>query len=145
MRFDKYPRHVEYEVTPRKVAAAKRAIQADKDKCGLFQEMVVHNTPEERLDAMAIHRREYWQEMRDGVAKTWRKARHQLRALPIVTRAGVARYWGQARCPGHPAYLLTIIRDAANGKSAWSRLAKLRRLTLIGQGRLPRPTSWSNL
>jgi len=53
MRFTRFPR-VEQPSPPsaRRVAAAKRAVQAEKDRYPLFPELVRYATTESRLDAM---------------------------------------------------------------------------------------------
>lgn len=53
MRFIRYPKGETYQVTPRKLAAARRAVQAQKDRYPLFPEFVTHKSAEERLDAIA--------------------------------------------------------------------------------------------
>jgi hypothetical protein len=74
MRFARYPRWEPYEVTPRKLAAARRAVQREKDRYPLFPELLTHQTAEKRLEAIATSRDEWWQDMRDHQAKQWRRA-----------------------------------------------------------------------
>jgi DNA-binding transcriptional regulator YiaG len=56
MRFTRFPR-VEQPTQPsaRRVAAAKRAVQAEKDRYPLFPELVRYSTTQSRLDAMQEH------------------------------------------------------------------------------------------
>src|ERR1700757_3879231 len=54
MRFTRYPRWEPYEVTPRKLAAARRAVQREKDRYPLFAELLKHQTPEDRLASIAF-------------------------------------------------------------------------------------------
>src|SRR5271165_1551743 len=58
MRFTRFPRG-EHQPSPpsaRRVAAAKRAVQAEKNRYPLFPELVRYATTESRLDAMQEHR-----------------------------------------------------------------------------------------
>ena len=57
MRFTLFPR-IEQPTQPsaRRVAAAKRAVKAEKDRYPLFPELVRYSTTQSRLDAMQEHR-----------------------------------------------------------------------------------------
>jgi len=103
MRFTRFPR-VEQPSPPsaRRVAAAKRAVQAEKDRYPLFPELVRYATTESRLDAMQEHRIAWWQQHRNHVAASWREARASLRSLPPGPRTGILRYWQTCSLPGHP-------------------------------------------
>lgn len=138
MRFTRYMlKETSYEVTPRKLAAARRAIEKDRERCGLFPEMMQFTTVDDRIDAIARGRRLWVADMRQRQADGWREARRRLRALPPITRDAIKRYWAQATMPGDPVYLMGLIHDAtAKGVCYWRRLAYLRRLKLMGQGRL---------
>lgn len=141
MRFSRYPKHEDRGATPRRLAHARKWVAKDKEQIGLFPELARYQSAEERIanqDAGFAH---YWQELRDGRARNWRQARAELLTLPPIRRAGLAAYWQRARCPGDPVYLLGMIRDARKpAGSFWARLARLRRLELVGAGRLPRET-----
>ena len=53
MRFTRFPRGGQPSPpSARRVAAAKRAVQAEKDRYPLFPELVTHHTPEARLAAI---------------------------------------------------------------------------------------------
>jgi hypothetical protein len=41
MRFTCYPKGEPYQITPRKLAAARRAVQKDKDRYPLFPELLL--------------------------------------------------------------------------------------------------------
>ena len=129
MRFTRYPR-VQPPTPPsaRRVAAAKRAVQAEKDRFPLFPQLVTHHTPEARLAAIDKHRVEWWQEQRDFRADRWRKARASLCALPSGPRNGIIRYWQKGSLPGDPTYLLGLIHDhLARKRCFWHALADLPR------------------
>jgi hypothetical protein len=98
-----------------------------------------HKTVEERVAAVQRAHVEGWNEHRNREAANWRRARAELRTLPPMTRAGVLRWWQRGGVPGAPVYLLEAVHSAARGKSYWGKLVELRKLELIGQGRLPNP------
>jgi hypothetical protein len=133
MRFTRYPKDEPYQITSRKLSAARRAVQREKDRYSLFPELVKHQSPEDRLAAIAAKREAWWQEMRDRQAKLWRKARQALRELPLGPQTAIKRYWKICGCPGDPVYLLTIIREHKARKVCyWRVMAELRRLRLRG-------------
>jgi hypothetical protein len=133
MRFTRYPRGETYQLTPRRLAAARRAVQREKDRYPLFPELLTHQTAEERLDAIATSRADWWQDMRDHQAKQWRRARKSLRRLPARPRAAITRYWQICGCPDDPVYLLSIIHEHKARKVCfWHVMAELRRIRLKG-------------
>jgi hypothetical protein len=79
MRFTRFPRVETSPPSARRVAAAKRAVQAEKDRYPLLPELVTHHTPEVRLAAIDRHRIEWWQEQRNFRAERWREARSSAR------------------------------------------------------------------
>jgi len=112
MRFTRYPKGEPYEITPRKLAAARRAVQREKDRYPLFPELVKHQTAEDRLASIAVERGTWWREMRER-------------------QAAIKRYWEICGCPGDPVYLLTIIHEHKARKVCyWHLMAELRRLRL---------------
>jgi hypothetical protein len=140
VRFKRYPR-VEKPTppSPQRVAAARRSVQAEKDRYALFPELVTYQTVEERLDAFQEHRITWWQEQRNFQAASWRKARALLQSLPPGPRKGIIRYWQKGTLPGDPAYLLGLIQDyKVRKRCCWHVLADFRRFQLIAAGRLPR-------
>jgi hypothetical protein len=129
MRFTRYPRREPCVITPRKLAAARKAVQRERDRYPLFPELLTHQTAEERLATIAIHREGWWQEMRDRQAHQWRRARKSLRALPSGPRAAITRYWKICDLPGDPVYLLSTIHEHQARKVCfWHVMAELRRL-----------------
>src|SRR5215469_16792509 len=131
MRLTRYPKGEPYKITPRKLAAARRAVQKEKDRYPLFPELLKYQTPEERLASIADERETWWHEMHDRHAKLWKKARQALRELPAGPRAAIKRYWKICGCPGDPVYLLTIIHEHwARKVSYWHVMAELRRLRI---------------
>ena len=57
MRFTHCPNGEPYQITPRKLAAARRAVQKEKDQYPLFPELLKHQTAEERLASIANEQR----------------------------------------------------------------------------------------
>lgn len=136
MRFTRYMlKETSYEVTPRKLAAARRAIERDRERCGLFPEMMQFTAVDDRVDAITRHRQLWVADQRQHQADGWRKARRLLRDLPPITQAGVRRYWAKGVFPGAPVYLLGLIHDAkVKGVCYWRRMAYVHRIKLIGAG-----------
>lgn len=131
MRFTRYPKSEPYEITPRKLAAARRAVQREKDRYPLFPELLTHQTAEERLEATATSQAEWRQHVRDHQAKQWRRARKSLRELPPGPRTAITRYWRVCGHPGDPVYLLSIIHEHKARKVCfWHVMAELRRLRI---------------
>lgn len=136
-----YPKNHALEVTPRKLAAARRAVQSARDKVALFPELVSEvETPEERIDALkagAVANARYWRALQ---AKNWREARRRLESMPESMRRGVLKYWDHWVAKGNasdPVYLLGMCRSAiVEGVSYWTRMRQLRQLQLAGQGKL---------
>ena len=143
MRFTRFPRLSAYVVTGRKLAYARRAIQRSRDECPLFPELCDQRSPEQRMEDNERHARTHWQRMRLTQAATWREARRELATLRPSQRAGLLRYWQTCRMPGSAVYFLGCICAIKRHRVCyWHKLVELRRLRLIGAGRLPRPAAW---
>ena len=69
MRFIRYPKGEAYQITSRKLAAGRRAVQREKDRYPLFPELVKHQAAEDRLASIAVERETWWQEMRERQAQ----------------------------------------------------------------------------
>jgi hypothetical protein len=131
MRFTRYLKGEAYQITSRKLAAARRAVQREKNRYPLFPELLKHQTAEERLASIANEQETWWQLMRDRHANLWRKTRQNLNRLPPGPRTAIKRYWEICGCPGDPVYLLTIIHEHRARKICyWHVMAELRRLRL---------------
>jgi hypothetical protein len=125
-------------VTPRRLGAARRALAREADKVALFPELAPTMTPEARVEAFNAGFAQSSKEWRQHRAETWRRARRDLAALAPLTRLGLLRYWNQWSGPKSPEYFVTMVRQAGQGTSFWAKLTELRRLQLVGAGRLPR-------
>ncbi len=144
MRFTRFPRWSPYVVTDRKLGYARRAIQRSRDECPLFPELTDQRSPEQRMADNERHGRIHWQNLRLTQAATWREVRRELATLRPSQRAGLLRYWQVCRMPGSAVYLLGCIGQIKRRRVCfWHKLAELRRLRLIGAGRLPRPAAWT--
>lgn len=84
MRFVPYGRLEPRPVTPRRLAAARRAIQRQKDKIALLLPVLPDDfgTPEERVESFDRQLAINEQAWRDSRARMWRKGRRKLRELP---------------------------------------------------------------
>lgn len=71
-------------------------------------------------------------------ADKWREARRRWRALPPGPRAAVLRYWNKSNMPADSVYFATVVHEAEKGVNYWAKLANIRRLELVREGRLPR-------
>ena len=144
MRFTRFPRWSPYVVTDRKLGYARRALQRSRDECPLFPELTDQRSPEQRMEDNARHGRIHWRNMRYTQAATWREARYELATLRPSQRAGLLRYWQQCNLLGSAVYFLGCIGAIKRRRVCfWHKLAELRRLRLIGAGRLPRPAAWT--
>jgi len=126
MRFDRYQiAKVPREVTPRRMAAARRAVARELAEIPLFPELARDSSAEERMERLQTESLEFRRRMRQDRAEAWRRARAAMRALPGVSAAGVAAYWARFRCPGSPEYLADIITQVRRGESAWRMLRRI--------------------
>ena len=141
MRFTRFPR-VEQPSPPsaRRVAAAKRAVQAEKDRYPLFPELVRYATTESRLDAMqsTVSRGGNSTAITSpqaGVKPELPSDHYRPAPAPGSSVTGKP-----AHCQVTPVYLLGMLHDhRARKRCFWHALAELRRLKLISAGRLPNP------
>jgi hypothetical protein len=86
MKFSPHIKATRRAITPRRLAAARRALQAQAEAVAMVQR---------------------W---RDHEAASWKRARRMFRALPPAQRAEVeARYWGNRFMPKTAVYLLETI------------------------------------
>ena len=107
-------------ITPRRLAAARRALQRQRDKQPLFAEEIAAQqpTPEARLIAFHEDLMIFWRNMRNFHAQCWRKARAALRQWPEATQAAAITKWN-ARWGGSKdaAYFADFIRTYAKSNN----------------------------
>src|SRR5260221_810834 len=82
MRFTRYPKGEAYQITSRKLAAARRAVQREKDRYPLFPQLVKHQTAENRLASIAVEQEPCWHEMREPHARLMGHAPHNSHSSP---------------------------------------------------------------
>jgi len=98
-------------VTPRRLAAARRALQRQADAVALFPELQPTQTPQQRCEQADRETVAMVQRWRDREAKNWKRARRMFRALTPTTRAQVEmRFWGNRFMPKTAVYLIETIR-----------------------------------
>jgi hypothetical protein len=98
------------EWTPRRISAAKRAIQREKDKTPLFPELAPEQTLEQRQSRIDRQGDFFSKTMRANRANCWRKARAFIRALPEEERTRLLDKWNTEFMPGSPQNLLACAR-----------------------------------
>lgn len=111
MRFSKEMKAGRRPVTPRRVAAAVRALKRERDKVPLFAEEVAAEqpTPEQRVERLDQGFVATWQEIRNQRARVWRKARARLRSLPPDAQAEILARWNRSTVPGDSAYFADFV------------------------------------
>jgi hypothetical protein len=116
MKFFRYARSPQREITSRRLSAARRAIQRDKDSWALFPEYVRHHTAEERIAAVDEDVSEGFRLRRKHRADAWRRARAAVRQMPIQQRRDALEFWQRGIYPASPEYLLGLIRSITTGR-----------------------------
>lgn len=113
IRFKRYGRIEEQTrgITPRRLAAAKRALQRERDKMPLFADMIAETqpTPEERITKLDAGLIEQMIENRQEVAEKWREIRRKLREMPVDEREHLLWYWNRSMMPADTTYLSGLI------------------------------------
>jgi hypothetical protein len=110
MKFSPHLKATRREITPRRLAAARRALQRQADAVALFPELQPTQTPQERCEQFDAETVAMVQRWRDHEAASWRRARRMFRALPSQQRAQVeTRFWGNRFMPKTAVYLLENI------------------------------------
>lgn len=97
------------EWNTRREAAARRAIQRERDRMPLFAADVTETTDDrrERSQAGDIASARFWRRER---ARDWRLVRRWLRDQPDELRAAILEKWNRGTYPATPEYLNSIIR-----------------------------------
>ena len=115
MKFYPHIKATRREITPRRLAAARRALQRQADAVALFPELQPKQTPQERCEQFDQQAADMVQRWRDAEAANWKRARRLFRALESEARARVEeRYWGNRFMPKTAVYLLEVIRAVTN-------------------------------
>lgn len=110
IRFTRMPRMVRREVTTRRLAAAERFLEKQRQAAGLFRDEVSAEqpSPAQRISNIDDNSLEWWQGMRDSAAKTWRTARNALRILSDWPQCLVA--WNSSSYPADAVNFLRHVK-----------------------------------
>lgn len=113
IRFKRALKSEKRGATPRRLAAAKRALRRQADALPLFSEQIKDEqpTPEERIKSFDNSHAEFAQRLRDHDAKSWRKARVQLRSLPREEQEVVLTFWNKSSMPANAGYFATVMHN----------------------------------
>jgi hypothetical protein len=95
----------------RKIAAAKRAVERQKENLGLFRDIIPVETVDERLQRINKETNEMVTRQRQATLKRWRIARGILRDLPDDIRQKLLAEWNFSLIPADPGYLLDFLWD----------------------------------
>ena len=98
-------------ITPRRLQAATRALQRERDAYPLFAKEIVEEqtTPEDRIAQLEAEHVANWQRIRDHTARTWRAARRVLHSLPAGKQKELIDEWNAAPYPAGAAYFADFI------------------------------------
>ena len=99
--------------TPRRLAAAKRALARQREKLPLFADEIAAGqpTPEERIRMFDDAYISWRKKMRAFTASMWLKGRALLREMPEMERNEFLDYWNHRwKGPKRAEYFLDILR-----------------------------------
>ena len=88
-----------FGATPRRLAAARRALQKQRDKYPLFAKEIAAGqpTPEERIQTYDRDIIENMRMMRKFISDQWRRGRKALKAVPENEQRELLNHWNQKR------------------------------------------------
>lgn len=139
MKFQRFPFRQAHTpgATPRRLAAARKAIQAQLDKVPLFPELVTIQDPEERIAIIDSGRIDNMAERRRDIARNWWRARRILRGLFPAQRESLLRWWnecGHANGTGGPVGLIVAADQLLMGKfDPDGKLREIERCRVLGR------------
>lgn len=123
MRFTKYNYRPtdKREVTPRRIAASRRALNREAEKLPLFAAQIreTQPTPEERIASIDAGQQQVIAEWRTFRADMWRKGRAMLRELPLECQKDLIGKWNRGTCPADPAYFCDFVRTYKRTGFVW--------------------------
>ncbi len=138
--------------SPRRVAAARRAVDkeaakvaAKREEVALFPDLQAEIKPafttvEERQAMMDAREVLITRLFRDRAAATWREARAAFYRIPEIRRRGMRRLWNESSSPKGAASFAEFVRSYSSpGVSPWTYLRKLRLIWLWNFGGWPKP------
>ena len=99
-------------ITPRRLAAAVRALRRERERLILFADQVAAEqpTPEGRVTQADLDLVDYDQGHRDLAAKHWRWGRRQLARYPEVAPEILERWNSHRWLPPYPGYFADFVR-----------------------------------
>lgn len=98
------------EWTPRRVAAAKQAMQRQADAMPLFPEFRTDAALEDRQARIDERETSINADMRAARAQGWRECRRLVRCIPRATRQAFLAKWNRDQFPLDPSYLISVYR-----------------------------------
>ncbi len=100
------------QVTPRRLAAAKRRLEREVDAMPLFADEVRASqpTPAQRIARMDADATKFFQAMRDHAARNWRRGRCALQQLPPQQRQAIIANWNASPLPATATYFVDYLR-----------------------------------
>lgn len=93
----------------RRVSAAKKALLKEKEKAGLFPELMKFNSVEERIEQVDNMILERVKQFRNDAAKDLWDCRKRFRELPENIKEDVIAFWNKSAVPKEPFRLLSLI------------------------------------
>ena len=99
-------------ITPRRLAAAQRALARERSRFALFATQVAAEqpTPEQRIENFDRRLLQADQGHRDLAARHWRFARRQLGFLSHAVRSEIIAAWNASSIPPDPHYFADFVR-----------------------------------
>lgn len=115
MRFNQQHRPLPREITTRRLAAAERFLQKERDKFPLLTDWIAAQQPTaiERIENHNLLRMNHQQKIRDSTANTWREARKELYSLPKDVRQQILEKWNNSRIPADAWYFADFLTREA--------------------------------
>jgi hypothetical protein len=113
IRFVRMERHTlaPMGINNRRLSAARRAIQKQRDREGMFADALTFDTPEDRIARTdAGHIQAFYRE-RARRAEAWREARRRLRHIQDGWRRYIVATFNTSGMPKEPAYLMCHIHS----------------------------------
>ena len=132
MRFNRRPRYFlqPNPITPRRLAAAAKAIATDQARLGMFAASLEWETPEERLERIESANVAQERDWRLHAARNWIQGRRRLAQVAPDTRQQILAAWDAHGCPADPHYFagFVIARiEAAEAEAEREHIADNRR------------------
>lgn len=98
-------------LTPRRLAAARRALARERSRYVLFADQLDQESPEERITKADLQLLEQDQACRNLAARHWKWGRRQLARLPWDIRRELIARWNRSWIPPTAAYFADFVRS----------------------------------